>query len=310
MISMKNQKTIATLLAVLALLLITAAAFAQQDPVYGLYLNNPLVINPAYTGLNNNLEATVGYRSQWGGFDGSPTTTSATGHVALRDNRMGLGLIIVQDNIGENKNTGISGSYAYKLKLSNERVLSFGMQAGFINYKTDPSQVKVQNPDDPAFAAISEMKFNLGAGMIYKTDRFFAGLSIPRLVNNGVEAAGQNITVYQKHYYLLTSYLFYMSERIILKPAVLLKALASAPVSADVNVNVNIDRKYTAGIYTRNLNAFGVLAQINFLEKFRLAYALEIPSNKSVGARFTTNEVQLGIRTSVFSFHNNSWTGF
>lgn len=307
---MLKKKIIAVLLAIFAILLITVAAFAQQDPIYGLYLNNPLVINPAYTGINNVLEVNAGYRNQWAGFDGNPNTLNATGHISLRDNKMGLGAIIIQDNIGETKNTSFNVTYAYRIRLSETKTFSFGMQGGFLNYKTDPSKISVQNPDDPAFAPISDTKFNLGAGMIYKTDHFFAGFSVPRLVNNTVSTGGQNLNVYRQHFYLLGSYLFYVSERIILKPAVLVKGLASAPLSTDLNFNVNIDRKYTAGVYTRNFNAFGILAQINFLEKFRLAYALEVPSNKSVGARFTTNEIQIGIRTSVLGFHDSSFSGF
>jgi Type IX secretion system membrane protein PorP/SprF len=51
-------------------------AFAQQDPLYGLYLNNPLVINPAYTGIDNNLAAFTSCRNQWPGFDVAMKTLS------------------------------------------------------------------------------------------------------------------------------------------------------------------------------------------------------------------------------------------
>jgi type IX secretion system PorP/SprF family membrane protein len=303
---MKNGLLTKGLLLLASLIVINLTVSAQQDPIYGLYLNNPMVINPAYTGINNKLEANVGYRNQWGGFDGHPTTLNAGGHVSLRDNKMGIGGLIVQDNIGENKNTSFNISYAYKLQLKDHKVFSFGMQGGFISYKSDPSSIKVQNPDDPAFAPFSQTKLNVGAGVVFKTDRFFAGFSVPRLLSNSLSTSGQKVNVYQQHYYLLGSYLFYVSERIILKPAVLLKGLASAPLSADLNFNVNIDRKYTAGIYTRNFQAMGVLLQMNFMEKFRFAYALEMPGNHGVGNRFITNEILIGIRTAVFQYHDSS----
>jgi hypothetical protein len=34
----------------------------------------------------------------------------------------------------------------------------------------------------------------------------------------------------------------------------------------------------------------------------KLAYALEVPSNKSVGTRFTTNEIMLMMRINAFKF--------
>jgi type IX secretion system PorP/SprF family membrane protein len=286
------------------------SAFAQQDPIYALYINNPFVLNPAYAGMNNTLEGNVSFRNQWAGFDGHPQTLNASGHVSLSDNKMGVGLQIVQDKIGENKNTSITGAYSYRIEIKENQYLHFGLQAALINFKTDPSLVQLYDPFDPEFPYYSETKFNAGAGLLYKTDRFFAGFSVPRLLANTLDANGQSIKVYKQSYYLLGTYLFFLSDRVIFKPAVLLKGQASSPLSADINLNVNFDRKYTAGLYTRNFNAFGVLTQIQFFEKFRLSYAFEIPTGSSVGSRYTTSEIMIGIRTAVFDFHDRSASGF
>jgi type IX secretion system PorP/SprF family membrane protein len=291
----------------LATLLITPClfSFAQQDPLYSLYLNNPLSINPAYSGLHHNLEANVSYRNQWAGFDGQPKTINANANMALRDNTMGAGIMVVQDKIGENTNTSVSLMYAYQLKLDGGSIFSFGMQGGFTNFKSDPSQVKVYNTDDPAFMPYGQMKMNIGAGAILKGDRYLIGLSVPRLLPSTLDAGNTQIAIYHQHYYLQGYYLAHLSDKVILRPAVLLKGLQHAPLSTDFSANVIVDRRYSAGVYTRNLKSYGVMAQFNFLERFRLAYAFEIPSNNSVGTRYTTSEITLGIRTSVFASHDN-----
>ena len=97
-----------------------------------------------------------------------------------------------------------------------------------------------------------------------------------------------------------------MSERIILKPSILLKALSGTPISTDLNFNINFYRNYTAGVYTRNFNSYGLLFQYNFLDNYRFAYAFEVPTNHSVGARFVTNELMLSIRMSLLGFHETS----
>ncbi len=287
-----------------------ADALAQQDPIYGLYINNPLVINPAYTGINNNLTAFTTFRSQWAGFDGSPTTFNVGGHLSLRQNKIGAGLMIVSDKIGENTNTQVNGTFAYKLPLNAGTTLSFGMQAGFINYKMDPSKLTLQDPTDPLFAPINEMKPNIGAGVMVKGDRFLVGISMPRLINGSFDIGGQKINIYQQTFYFLGSYLFFLSERVVLKPAVLLKAASGSPLSTDLNVNFIIDRNYSAGLYTRNFNTYGLTAQVNFLDKYRLTYALEVPTGASVGTQFVTNEVMLSIRTSAFTYHDRSPSNF
>jgi type IX secretion system PorP/SprF family membrane protein len=283
---------------------------AQQDPLYGLYLNNPIMINPAYTGLNNNFNATAGFRSQWAGFDGSPTTLSLSAHSSLLQNKMGAGLIIVNDKIGESTTTQITATYAYKIEVAQDHLLSFGMQAGVMNYKLDPGKLNLQDPSDPAFSSLSTVKPTLGAGVMLKSEKYLLGISVPRLLSNSYQIGGQTTSLYQQHFYLFGSYIFSMSERIQLKPSVLIKAVKGSPMSVDVNFNVNIDRNYTVGAYTRNLNSYGLLAQINFLEHYRLAYALEVPTNHSVGTRYTTNELNLGIKLSVLKFHNRSITNF
>ena len=90
----------------------------------------------------------------------------------------------------------------------------------------------------------------------------------------------------------------------------LLRAASGQPLSTDVNVNFVFDRKYSAGLYTRNFNAYGVIAQVNFLDMYRISYAFEMPTNQSVGTRFVTNEIMLSIRTSVFGFHDKSVSNF
>jgi type IX secretion system PorP/SprF family membrane protein len=281
-------------------------ARGQQDPLYGLYLNNPIMINPAYTGLNNNFSAMAGFRNQWAGFDGSPTTLSLSAHSSLRDNKIGAGLVVVNDRIGESTSTQFTGTFAYKLQLAKDQVLSFGMQAGAMNYRIDPGKLNLLNPNDPSFSSVNTIKPTIGVGVMLKADHYLIGLSVPRLLSTSYQMGGQTTSLYQQHFYLFGSYIFWISDAIQFKPSILLKAVKGAPASADVNFNVIFDRNYLVGIYTRNLNSYGLLAQISFLNYYRIAYALEVPSNHSVGTRFTTSELNLGIRMSVFKFHDSA----
>lgn len=287
----------------------THRAIAQQDPLYSLYITNPITINPAYTGINDRFTGYVNSRLQWAGFDGNPQTHAFGAHSSVRNNKMGLGIQIVQDNIGENSNTAFGFSYAYRLAL-NEGTLSFGMQAGMINYKSDNSELRIRQPNDPVFNNFSEVKFNAGAGFLYKNERTMLGLSVPRLINNAVSIGGQDISVYEQHYYLFASRLMYINENVSFKPSVLLRAVKGSPLSTDVNLNFLIQNKFTVGAYTRNLLAYGVLAQVDFLQAYRLAYIFEIPGGKAVETRFTTHEVMISINLAIFDFHDRSMSNF
>lgn len=286
-------------------------SFGQQDPLYAQYILNPLVINPAYAGLNNNFNAAISYRSQWGGFDGNPTTFNINGHISLVENRVGAGLLIVQDKIGNVTNTEFQAVGSYKLQLE-DKVFSFGMQAGVINFKSNASSLNLADPGDPAFSTNENLsKPNIGAGAAIKSEKFFIGLSVPRLLSTTFKSsAGEQFDLYNQHYYLFGSYVFTMGTRVRLKPAILLKSVKGSPLSTDLNFNINFDQLYQAGIFTRNFNTYGLQLQALLKDQFRLGYTFELPTGNSVGTQFNTHEIMLGVKMSFFNFHDRSISNF
>src|SRR5258706_14314308 len=160
---------------------LSVVAVAQQDPLYSQYINNPFVLTPAYAGLTNNLNASVSFRQQWAGFEGSPKTINANGHISLLDNKMGAGLMFISDKIGYSTTNEVLGSYSYRIRVTENKILSFGLQAGMVNYQLDNNKLNPQDKTDPLFpqGTISESKPSFGAGVILKNDRCFVGLSVP-----------------------------------------------------------------------------------------------------------------------------------
>ena len=279
---------------------------AQQDPLYAQYFNNPMLINPAFAGSMERLYAGVAYRTQWTGVDGGPVTMNFNSHLALADNKVGVGLIVLQDKIGDIKNTQYGGAASYRIKLKNS-TFSFGMQAGFTRYATDPNAVRIQNNPDPAFNQFTETKFNTGVGVLLQSERYALSLSVPRMLASSVSQGGQSIQVYAQNFYLYGAYLFYVNERIQFKPSALLRATASTPVSLDVNANFVFNKLYTAGIFTRKLNTYGVLLQM-IMDNYRLGYVFELPG-KGSALNFNTHEISLAISLDVLQSHNHSANG-
>ena len=287
--------------------LITSIALAQQDPLYSQYINNPFVLNPAYAGMTNNLNTAVGYRQQWAGLEGNPTTINANGHISLLNNTMGAGLMVVSDNIGTSSVNEVYGSYAYRIKLTGDKVLSFGLQGGFINTKTDNSALTQRDPDDPLFTGqTSTLSPGFGAGVILTDHKFFVGLSVPRLLEVTTNMGEFEPVLYTRHFYAMGSYVVFINERMRFKPSVLLKAVSGSPVSLDLNAALIFYENYTAGILVRDFSTYGVFLQALLGNSFRLGYTFEVPTNKSVGTSFSTHELMLGVRFDVLRFHSNS----
>jgi type IX secretion system PorP/SprF family membrane protein len=287
----------------MSLILLSVTAIAQQDPLYSQYVLNPLLINPAYSGMTKDLNASVTYRKQWIGFDGSPTTANANAHMALGNNRMGVGLIIMQDKTGSDKTTEVTSTYAYHLPLNNDLTLSFGLQGGVINYSSDYSALTI-NPADAKFTNQSLWKPNFGGGLILHNEKIMAGLSMPKMLKSTSTIESLSTSLYNQHAYALVASVFQLSYRIKLKPWVLARMVAGAPISLDYAATLRVDDSYTIGVFSRDLATYGLLAQINLGDNLRFGYVFELPTQKSVGTQFTTHEFTLGVRVKALPFHD------
>jgi type IX secretion system PorP/SprF family membrane protein len=283
--------------------MVTVQTFAQQDPLYAQYLNNPILLNPAYTGSNQQWQTTAGYRTQWSGFDGNPTTINFSSHLSLVDNKVGVGLIVIQDKIAEIKNTEFNLNYSYRLEVVDNKYVYFGLSTGIMRYNSDPGLLNLQMRDDPAFVYTNRFQFNTGVGIMFKTEQYMAGLSVPKLIPTRITEAGTEIQVYNQHYYLFGVFTHNFNERLMIKPALLFKGTYGAPLSVDVNVNLVIDQNYTIGLLTRNLNTFGLMAQLR-MSQYKLGYVFEMPTNSSVGQRFSSHEISFTYSIPVLSFHD------
>ncbi len=278
------------------------AATAQQDPIYAQYMNNPLLINPAYAGSNKMFNASIQYRTQWAGLEANPSTFNFSSHISARNNKLGIGLNVNQDKLGDTKNTEVSAAYAYKINLK-DAVLSLGLQAGFFRYSNDASLLTIRDPGDPSFNSLTETKFNVGTGALLKSDRYMVGLSVPRLIPTSVSQGGQSIELYKQHYYLFGSYVWFLSETVRFKPSLLLRGSAGAPISADVNATFTFREHYSAGIFTRNFKTYGLLMQAS-VKKFKLGYVFELPGSPASSLNFVSHEIMLGISMGVFTYHD------
>jgi type IX secretion system PorP/SprF family membrane protein len=153
-------------------------------PVYSQYLQNGLLINPAYAGSRGALSTFLSYRLQWMGIPDAPVFQSVSLNAPTKNDKVGLGLMAQFMQFGFTKSQSIYGSYAYRIDLGNGK-LSFGLKAGFDRSNTDYSGLTTTTPNDPVFSINNKPYFlpNFGAGIYYYNDKLFAGASIPTFLS-------------------------------------------------------------------------------------------------------------------------------
>src|SRR5512141_175495 len=132
------------------LVLIPLSLSGQLSPVTSQDVLNPLTINPAYAGNRGVLNLAANYRKQWTGIKGAPETVTFAADAPVADNKVGLGLIIMNDKIGVTNNTYVMTNYAYNITMG-EGSLAFGLGAGIITTNTVWSDLVVLDPGDELY---------------------------------------------------------------------------------------------------------------------------------------------------------------
>lgn len=274
-------------------------AFAQQDAQYSHFMFNGLAFNPAVAGSKESISALALYRTQWVGWEDAPKTQTLSIHAPLRNIKSGVGIHLINDELGQESNLEVSLSYAYKLELGNG-VLSAGLNLGFYQQALDGTKLK---PEDQTDGAIPKTKANdiagdIGLGLYYSTENFYAGIS-SRHINQpkiayDAGATGKSFTVV-RHHYLTAGYTYNLSPKFDIKPSVLLKLdkLNNAP-QPEVNVNVFYNQKMWAGISYRHADALLPLVGFNLTDKIRLSYSYDVTLTPIAGYSGGSHEIMLG----------------
>ena len=124
----------------LLLVFVASGVYAQQLPQYSQYMLNDFSMNPAIAGRNNFWEAKSNNRYQWVGITDAPRTYVLTLQGPFKNLKMGIGGSIFTDIVGPTRRTGGNLAYAYHIKLNSTYKLSFGVNAGVLQYSIDGSK--------------------------------------------------------------------------------------------------------------------------------------------------------------------------
>lgn len=255
---------------------------AQQDAQFTHYMYNMSIINPAYTANEfGDVRAGALHRSQWVGLEGNPTSSMAFGQVML-ENNIQVGFSFINDNVGDligENNIFIDG--AYKLQVSQDSYLSFGTKLGVRFFNANLNNLNLESGDsstDVAFQNnINRQFINVGFGLFYNTQKFYAGFSIPNLLETKyLENSDNSIKTYeQQHAFLTGGYIFNLNNNLKIKPSFLAKGVRGAPLSIDINTNVLIKNKVEVGLSYRIEDALATLVSFNISDNLNVGYSYD-----------------------------------
>lgn len=291
------------LLLVISIGLLSFQVEAQQLTQYSHYVLNYFGINPAVAGSSPCLDLKIGYRKQWTGVEGSPSTAFANVHGNFgkkKHNFHGIGGQVETDDVGPLSFTSLAIAYAYHMKMNSRNFISAGIGAGFMQYRVDAAGLvlpEVGFGNDPAFGtAANEFVFPIvNFGLWYYNEDRFIGFSVRNVSNNNLTTIG-SATRITPHYSLTAGKHVEMEEGFAFKPSAHLKYVASSRLSIDVTAMINYKDKLELGAGFRSESGIIGLLRVDLFKYVTLGYAYDRGLSRMRFGSPHTHEVVLGIK--------------
>jgi len=259
-------------------------ANAQQDFQITQNMFNKFAVNPAYAGATSNLNASVLHRSQWVGFDGAPTTQILNVEMPVYALSGGVGLNVVNDNIGDGftyRQVGLT--YAYRGKLAEETFFGLGLNAGIYSVAFDINEWKAPDgtnggndsyiPDRDASAIVPD--FGFGAYLQYKNYNFGAASS--HVVEYEVELDGGKNAAFNsnRHFYFNAEANYEINRLWSFAPSVFIKTDQIKP-QFDFASNFIYKDIFTLGAAYRTFDAVALMMSYKYDNKILFGYSYDL----------------------------------
>jgi len=268
------------------------SAMAQQEFMITHYMHNGLALNPAYAGVHEGLSTSFLIREQWVGFPGAPSTQLASIHSPLSHRPVSLGAVIYRDKLGISSEIGNYFSYAYRITINRDFQLSMGLQGSLHNFKVNYAENNDLVDFGDNLNNISEIKWNIGTGLLLHSNRTYLGLSVPQMLNKKLDTGDSDGTFSKlvRHYYLTAGHVFDVSRDLQIKPNILIKSVQNAPVQIDLNANALISEKIWIGVSYRSLDSIDGLLGLQVNPQLLVSYAVDV-THTEIGV--TSHEIMV-----------------
>lgn len=253
-------------------------SYGQLSGLSDQYLNNTLTFNPAFAGSEDALSISLVYRNQWVGFDGAPRNYSLLLHAPVRNDRIGIGLLLESSRFSIYREKSIKGDYAFRMEVLNG-TLALGLGAG-ITVKnvawddliaTDANDILLTNYPESAVLP------DISLGTYYYNKKFFLGISIPGLLidelNPNTRKYSMNTSLTEYNYYFEGGYNLNLNRHVRFLPSFLLKYHPGHVPQLDVTTHLFLMERFGLGLGYRNKKSLLGIVQVQLNRQIMIAYS-------------------------------------
>jgi type IX secretion system PorP/SprF family membrane protein len=267
--------------AMAALSSLPAETYGQKGVLYEQYLQNPMAINPGFTGAREVFNMTGMFRRKWFRVQGAPSSQTFAADGTFGDGKYGVGFQALNDQTSAFSTTGVYGSFAYHLGLSDKWKLGLGVQGG-INV-LPVFDLSLVNSTNRALGS-----FGLGAWL--RSDDLYLGISKPELLSPNF--GDQRIAYYYRRpLYIMAGGSYDLGEDIMLLPHVLFVQEKDYNLRFDLGARVWFSEKIGIGAsYRMGGGSASGAPNINYLQ---LSAEVQVGKNVKLGYFYGTKQIEI-----------------
>lgn len=277
-------------------------SYGQREVLTEQYVQNPMAINPGFTGARGDFNITGMFRRKWFNIPNSPSSQTFAADGSFGDGKFGAGFQALHDQTSYFNTTSLLGSFAYHLGIGDRWKLGLGAQGGINVLPVYDLNSKTNN------RALGS--FGLGAWL--RTDNFYLGISKPELLTYSF--GDQKIdTYYRRPLYIMTGGSYELDTDVLLLPHLLVVPEKDHKLRVDVGARiwfyekVGIGASYRMGggvnsTTTSNINFFQISGEVQLGKNVRLGYFY---NTKQVEQMYTTYNGPKGIHEIMLKFVPN-----
>jgi type IX secretion system PorP/SprF family membrane protein len=250
-------------------------AYAQKEVLYEQYIQNPMAINPAFTGVREDFNMSVLLRRRWFLLPNSPISQTFAMDGTIAGGKVGIGLQALSDRMSPYFTTGVYGSAAYHLNASADWKISLGIQGG-INV--------LPVYDFASNTSVNRALGSLGAGVWIHSEKYYLGISKPELLSQGY-GSRQTTFEYRQPLYVTAGATFEAIDLVKITPSILIVQEAGTNLRVDAGARAWYDEKIGIGLFFRS-------ARVNYIQA---SGELQVSNNVRVGYTYNSKAHESGI---------------
>lgn len=298
--------------------LVASHAYAQQQGQFSMYMVNQFIANPAVAGTEDYIDAKVGFRSQWYGFNEAPQSYYGTIHGPIKKNinhkqfdnvsvkplawHSG-GFTVTGEQTGVINKNAIFGTYAYHIPLTTKLNVSLGASLGVQQYRLKMENMKLdpQNSIDKAVSNNTSVWAPDGnVGIWLYTKKLYFGASSMQILDKKIDLASnaEAKSRLSRHFFATAGYRIKLDSagEWALVPSVMFKYVSPTLPQFDLNCKIRYRDMFWGGLSYRHRDAVVFIIGMTLEEKFDIGYSYDYTTSQIRNFSYGSHEVVLGYR--------------